>query len=237
MELKDKIELLTGGASFVVALLVFWHSLRFNKFQKKNSVDIKEMQERTFELNKQMNDFQIKNSDYMKVMQERTFELNKQMNDFQIKNSDDMKAMQERTFELNKQMNDFQVKNSNDIKEMQKINLSLNKAQTELYIQELLTISKRNFANLGLEVYKIDLDKKILTKVTASYIEEVLNAYEISCLKYLDNKIDKNSFKVYEKEIKNLFQQDSPYYKRITTPNSFQSIKKVYREWKSLENA
>lgn len=65
--------------------------------------------------------------------------------------------------------------------------------------------------------------------------QEILNAYEEACMKYLDEKIDKARFKkTYIKEIRQLVESESNKDK-FGTSSSYTAIKKVYDEWNNLE--
>ena len=64
--------------------------------------------------------------------------------------------------------------------------------------------------------------------------EELLNAYDEACAKYIDKKIDKKRFKrMYYGEIKNIV-KDNEFQKMINWPKSkFPHIVKICQEWNS----
>ncbi|MDD2657888.1 MAG: hypothetical protein PHD04_04525, partial [Candidatus Pacebacteria bacterium] len=92
--------------------------------------------------------------------------------------------------------------------EIEKSNLNQNMAQTELYIQELLVNARTLFLNINLEIIKLSIGEneeliKIRDNLTQMTLQEILNAYEVACMKYLDAKIDKERFKkTYSQEIR-----------------------------------
>lgn len=132
--------------------------------------------------------------------------------------------------------------NSRQLKKLQEKNLKLNMAQTELYIQELLVNARKIFLDMTLERLKLSINNEntkqndLNDSLIKHTLQEVLNSYEIACMKYLDDKVDKDRFKkTYIKEITDLFKTES-YKKLLDETNSFQAIKKVNNEWNNLEN-
>ena len=73
-----------------------------------------------------------------------------------------------------------------------------------------------------------------------SAMENLLNAYENSCMKYLDDKIDKKRFKqTYFAEIRRIFEPPDNAFKTFLHPegiSKFKALWKVYREWYDVEN-
>lgn len=145
------------------------------------------------------------------------------------------------TYRNSKKIKEFQEQSSNNMKELQEKSLKLNMAQTELYIQELLVSARKTFLDMTLEKLKLEVDpnNKIQASLSDSLmkhtLQEVLNSYEIACMKYLDDKVDKDRFKkTYIKEITDLFKANS-YKELLDETNSFQAIKKVNYEWNNLE--
>ena len=132
-------------------------------------------------------------------------------------------------------------KNSNRLMEIEESNLKHNMAQTELHIQELLVNARKLFLDINLEKLKLSLDdnsdaKEIAEKLTSNSLQEILNAYEIACMKYIDNKVDTGRFKkTYYQEIRQIFANDS-YKDFLNKENSFHALKKVNQEWNNLEN-
>ena len=69
-------------------------------------------------------------------------------------------------------------------------------------------------------------------EVAQALDEDLLNAYDEACAKYIDRKVDKNRFyKMYMHEIRQLVEQEP--YKQIFNEKScrFDSILKVYEKW------
>lgn len=66
-------------------------------------------------------------------------------------------------------------------------------------------------------------------------IEELLNAYEEACAKYLDAKIDRKRFrKTYSAEIRNII-ESKKFSKYFEFGSKYEAVKKVYNEWFNLE--
>jgi len=132
-------------------------------------------------------------------------------------------------------------KNSNRLMEIEESNLKHNMAQTELHIQELLVNARKLFLDINLEKLKLSLDgnsdaKELAQKLTSNSLQEILNAYEIACMKYLDSKVDKDRFKkAYFQEVRQIFENDS-YKPFLSKENSFHALKKVNSDWNNLEN-
>lgn len=84
-----------------------------------------------------------------------------------------------------------------------------------------------------------NVSQKVLEAKNLRYkqaVESMLNAYEESCTKYLDNKIDKKRFKKsYSTAIRNVVEADqlSEYMDSVKSP--YKAILKVYKEWHDLE--
>ncbi len=73
-----------------------------------------------------------------------------------------------------------------------------------------------------------DIDNAIEYLVRSS-LENYLNSYEEACTKYLDDKIDKERFKIsYQRDIDGLFKMHKPYFEADTR---FHAIKHVHGEW------
>ena len=132
-------------------------------------------------------------------------------------------------------------KNSNRLLEIEENNLKHNMAQTELHIQELLVNARKLFLDINLEKLKLSFDnnsdaKELANKLTSNSLQEILNAYEIACMKYLDSKVDKDRFKkTYYQEVRQIFENIS-YKPFLNKENSFHALKKVNQEWNNLES-
>lgn len=129
---------------------------------------------------------------------------------------------------------------SNKMLDIETNNLKQNMAQTELYIQELLVNARTLFININLEIIKLSIDgneelTKIRDNLTQMSLQEILNAYEVACMKYLDEKIDTERFqKTYSQEVRQIFENPS-YTPLLSKTNSFHALKKVNDKWHNPE--
>ena len=96
-------------------------------------------------------------------------------------------------------------------------------------IKELVLLNNNDYKDSDSIKTNVDLIYK-------TAIEEMINAYEEACMKYIDDKIDKKRFqKTYQLEIRNLI-QTSPTKEKIDSISSpYHAIKKVYSEWENGE--
>jgi hypothetical protein len=82
-----------------------------------------------------------------------------------------------------------------------------------------------------------DKDQKVFIKLFYSALEDLLNHYERGCMLYLDDKIDKDRFRIeYISEIRNLVEKGE--YKEKYFPahtSKYKAILKVYNEWENHE--
>ena len=66
--------------------------------------------------------------------------------------------------------------------------------------------------------------------------EDLRNAYEEACSRYLDEKVDKERFKrMYYSEIQNLVENKEQIEHFDTVKSRYKCILKVYKEWFDLE--
>lgn len=78
--------------------------------------------------------------------------------------------------------------------------------------------------------------KEIIQASVSASLEEVANAYDEACMKYLDEKVDKVRFKrAYIYEIKNWVESDAVKNKYVMPQSKFHATVKVYNEWYNLE--
>lgn len=111
---------------------------------------------------------------------------------------------------------------------MLKRQIEIQMGQAELQIRVLISDAKYRYANRALEV-KDHPDDETLKQALKVAEEEVMNAYDEACAKYLDAKIDKVRFrKMYETEIRQLVERCTDKYGKTT---NFQATSKVYDEW------
>ncbi|WP_335932083.1 hypothetical protein [Fusobacterium polymorphum] len=111
----------------------------------------------------------------------------------------------------------------------------LAQGQIEIQIREMIILAKSRYADLGIQLTK-DNRNETLKKATIAALEEVQNAYDEACSKYIDNKVDKNRFKkLYIEEIKNIV--DDPEMKQyyLMPHSKYKATLKVYDEWYNLE--
>ncbi|MBQ0051262.1 MAG: hypothetical protein KBT11_04255 [Treponema sp.] len=107
----------------------------------------------------------------------------------------------------------------------------LNYAQTEIEIRNMISQRKQYFQDILVEFAKTEPEK-----LYKAALEDVLNAYDEACMKYIDEKIDKERFKKnYLNEIKNLVETNETKDNFFVKPAKFQAIEKVYNEWFSVE--
>lgn len=118
--------------------------------------------------------------------------------------------------------------------------------EIELSIFTAIKDTEVRVMDLTIELSKFDEYKKLdeiqkkhfnaLNQALEQAIESNLNAYEESCAKYLDGKIDVDRFsRMYNTPIRNLVENDEyeQYFKPITS--SYKCIIKVYEKWNNLE--
>ena len=114
-----------------------------------------------------------------------------------------------------------------------KIANDLSKGQGEIQIRELISSSRRHFADIATH---LPAKKSIIKKLMASAHEDILNAYDEACAKYIDGKIDKKRFKkMYKDEIKNIVEAEETSDNYIEPQSKYQATLKVYNEWNNLE--
>lgn len=118
------------------------------------------------------------------------------------------------------------------------IKISQGMAENEIF--QLVSAARKIFQEISLSIMQQekDAEKKdeIKKGLLNNAIEELLNAYENGCAKYLDNKVDKDRFKkIYMVEIRNVVEKES--FKDKFNPNTsrYKAILKVYNEWNNLE--
>ena len=65
--------------------------------------------------------------------------------------------------------------------------------------------------------------------------EDVLNAYDEACAKYIDKKVDRERFeKMYMHEIRQLVEFDDFAHKYNCIQSRYNATKRVYDEWNNL---
>lgn len=112
---------------------------------------------------------------------------------------------------------------------------ALTKGQVEMQIREMISSAKWRYADLGIQLTN-DTENVTLAASTTAALEDVLNAYDEACAKYIDNKVDKERFKkLYVTEIRNLVEDENTKQYYVMPQSRFQATVKVYRKWNNLE--
>ena len=112
---------------------------------------------------------------------------------------------------------------------------SLTKGQVEMQIREMISSAKWRYADLGIQLAKDNQNTTLVASTTAA-LEDVLNAYDEACAKYIDNKVDKERFKkLYVTEIRNLVEDENTKSYYVMPQSRFHATVKVYRKWNNLE--
>lgn len=108
---------------------------------------------------------------------------------------------------------------------------------TEIEIRNSISNARSRLDDFRIQLvnFKLDRPDENLSpheKVFYSILEDYFNHYDRACRLYLENKIDRKSFKrEYQKEIKNLIENEN--YKRYFDPKQhrFEAIVKVHKKW------
>lgn len=123
-------------------------------------------------------------------------------------------------------------------------NIRLSNGNLEIQVREMISEARRHLSScihdkamieINPELQKNEeLQKKIEQLISAAF-QDYVNAYEEACMKYIDNKIDRERFKkTYITEITNLVRKHESMF---GTASTYTAIKKVYDEWNNLERA
>lgn len=120
--------------------------------------------------------------------------------------------------------------------EMQKGQIEMQKGQVEMQIREMISTARSRYQDKVVQL-KDDTENQIYSAIIEAAEEDLLNAYDEACAKYLDNKVDKDRFKkLYHDEIRQLV-TNSAYIEKYREPQTkFHATNKVYTEWNNLEN-
>lgn len=109
-------------------------------------------------------------------------------------------------------------------------------AQVEMQIRERITNARNRYEDLIISHGDQLQDKGLIRQVYESTKEELLNAYDEACQKYLDKKVDKERFKKsYFTEIQDIVKNEVFKQKYDTQSTSYKATVKVYNEWFNLE--
>lgn len=105
--------------------------------------------------------------------------------------------------------------------------------QSEIAIRESITVAKEKITDILLKANT--QSNQYTNQCMKVAMEQLLNAYEEACAKYIDSKIDKKRFKkTYIDEIKNIVESDD-FNEYFRFGSKYDAIKKVYNEWFNLE--
>lgn len=114
----------------------------------------------------------------------------------------------------------------------------LQKGQVEMQIRELISNARYRYLDISsrINIKEEEEENVILKNGSEALLEDLLNAYDEACAKYIDNKVDKKRFKkIYDVEIRQLYEENSLEDKFQKQTTRFQAIRKVYNEWNTKE--
>ena len=133
------------------------------------------------------------------------------------------------------------------VQEQNNISLEQNKisqGQAETQMRELImgarqevSICSEKLVNCALADNKHSSQlQTVYQKMFDTAQEDLRNAYEEACSRYLDEKVDKERFKrMYYSEIQNLVENKDQIEYFDTVKSRYKCILKVYKEWFDLE--
>lgn len=105
----------------------------------------------------------------------------------------------------------------------------------ELQIRSMISEAKYHQIQFA-EKLSYDSENEYAKRQFAALNEELLNAYDEACAKYLDGKVDKERFrKMYFHEIKQLVECDNYSNEYDKVSSRYIATIKVYQEWVNLE--
>ena len=120
--------------------------------------------------------------------------------------------------------------------EMQKGQLEMQKGQVEMQIREMISAARGRYQDKAVQL-SVQETSELFESIVNSALEDVLNAYDEACAKYLDGKVDKERFKkLYHDEIRQLVNNTANIEKYREPQTKFHATNKVYNEWNNLEN-
>lgn len=116
-------------------------------------------------------------------------------------------------------------------------NTRLSNGNLEIQLRGMISGSNKLLCSVLQSLYSQETTPKRKKELEANMIaiadQEILNAYEEACMKYLDGKVDKERFKkTYIDEIRNIVKNNEAKFGAST---SYTAISKVYKEWNDLE--
>ena len=111
----------------------------------------------------------------------------------------------------------------------------MQKGQVEMQIREMISTARSRYQDKVVQLSSHETNE-IYGAVVESAHEDVLNAYDEACAKYLDCKVDRERFKkLYHDEIRQLLNEATNKDKYCESHTKFHATNKVYIEWNNLE--
>lgn len=107
--------------------------------------------------------------------------------------------------------------------------------QVEMQLRELIANAKYRYTDAAIQLVE-HMDDDFYIQLENTALEEVMNAYDEACAKYLDGKVDKERFKkMYHDEIRQWVEAEKTktFYQEPQT--RYRSTIGVYKEWYDLE--
>lgn len=127
---------------------------------------------------------------------------------------------------------DIASKTANDLNQRSN---DFTQGQVEMQIRNMITSAKAQLSVMNNQLSQ-NKENEVLKASFSDACEEVANAYDEACMKYLDGKVDKERFKkAYINEIKNIVENDVFKDKYVMPQSKFHATVKVYNEWHNLE--
>lgn len=132
------------------------------------------------------------------------------------------------------------------VQEQNKISIEQNKisqGQAETQMRELIMRARQEVSVCSEKLVNCVLTDNNSSQLQTVYQkmfdvaqEDLRNAYEEACSRYLDEKVDKERFKrMYYSEIQNLVENKDQIEYFDTVKSRYKCILKVYKEWFDLE--
>lgn len=120
--------------------------------------------------------------------------------------------------------------------DMQKGQTDMQKGQVEMQIREMISVARNRYEDMAIQL-KSDTENEIYVAAIDSAQENLLNAYDEACAKYLDAKVDRERFKkLYHDEIRQIVTAEGFAEKYREPQTKFHATNKVYKEWNNLED-
>lgn len=119
--------------------------------------------------------------------------------------------------------------------EMQVRQLEMQHGQVEMQMREMISIAKSRYQDKAVELANT-IESDFAQNVLKAVKEDVSNAYDEACAKYIDNKVDRERFKkMYHDEIRQWVSNEVNKADYIEPHTKFHATNLVYQEWNNLE--